>query len=177
MTDFSKLSDEELLKIASPDIETVKAFAAQKYGVPIEIGNRLIKTESAGRQDAVSFVINDKAFVGTGYNNGYLKDFYEYNQATDTWRKIADLPDNGRDDAVAFSLTGRGYVGLGWNGTTGVLKDFWQYNPASNAWRINTSLADLGRFGANAWVIDNVPYIGFGSNGISATDEIWKANK
>ncbi|MCE2740663.1 MAG: hypothetical protein LW669_04165 [Sphingobacteriales bacterium] len=131
----------------------------------------------SGRQDAVSFVINDKAYVGTGYNNGYLKDFYEYNQATDTWRKIADLPDNGRDDAVAFSLTGRGYVGLGWNGTTGVLKDFWQYNPASNAWRLNTSLADLGRFGANAWVIDNVPYIGFGSNGISATDEIWKANK
>ena len=78
---------------------------------------------------------------------------------------------------MAFSLTGRGYVGLGWNGTTGVLKDFWQYNPASNAWRLNTSLADLGRFGANAWVIDNVPYIGFGSNGISATDEIWKANK
>jgi hypothetical protein len=54
MMDLSKVSDEDLLKAASPDTATVVSFASKKYDVPEELLHAVIKHESAGDQSAVS---------------------------------------------------------------------------------------------------------------------------
>jgi N-acetylneuraminic acid mutarotase len=87
------------------------------------------------RDGAVSFVINNFAYVGTGYNyasNQFLNDFWKYDPNSDAWYEIAPFPGDLRTGAVAFSLNGKGYVGLGYNllnGSTNPLSDFWQYDP------------------------------------------------
>ena len=115
-----------------------------------------------GRGSAASFVIKDKAYVGTGYyNNVFFKDFWQYDSDKETWTKIADFPGEARYEAVSFSANGRGYVGLGWGGSSGSLKDFYEYNPDNNTW---TKIADFpdARSGAAVFVINDVGYIGTG---------------
>jgi len=120
---------------------------------------------SDARQSAASFVIKDKAYIGTGYiyqnyNNVYFNDFWQYDSSTATWTKIADFPGESRYEAISFSANGKGYVGLGW-GKSGNLKDFYEYDPGKNTW---TKIADFpdARSGASAFVINNVGYIGTG---------------
>jgi len=124
------------------------------------------------RRNAVGFVINGIAFVGTGYNyasNMNLTDFWSYTKSTDSWTAMADFPGVGRSYAVAFSLNGKGYVGLGTDGTD-PLSDFYQYDPSLNKW---TRVADFGtslsvtmarsRFGAVAFNVNGKAFVGSGS--------------
>jgi hypothetical protein len=70
------------------------------------------------RTDPAHFIINGKAYVGGGYlgfnfdNPGPLRDFYEFDPATKTWKQKADLP---IDIAFAFYFTmgSNGYIGGG----------------------------------------------------------------
>src|SRR5579859_7916825 len=51
--------------------------------------------EGIPRSGAVSFVIGNYAYVGTGFNaesNTKLKDFWKYDATADTWTPMADLP-------------------------------------------------------------------------------------
>ena len=95
--------------------------------------------EGVSRSDAVVFVIDDEAYVGTGFtsstntNENRLVDFWKYQRDTDNWYSLAAFPGKARSKAVAFAVNGKGYVGLGTDGSE-VLFDFWEYNPASNAW-------------------------------------------
>jgi N-acetylneuraminic acid mutarotase len=86
------------------------------------------------RNDAVSFAIATKGYVGTGSttNNGYRRDFWEWDQATNTWTQIADFGGTARAFATAFATDGRGYVGLGQD--TARRQDIWEYDPLTNTW-------------------------------------------
>src|SRR3982750_295567 len=47
------------------------------------------------RDGAVGFVINNIAYVGTGYNytsNKFLNDFWRYDPTSDSWVRAADMP-------------------------------------------------------------------------------------
>ena len=136
------------------------------------------------RRNAVGFVINGIAFVGTGYNyasNKNLTDFWSYTKSTDSWTATADFPGVGRSYAVAFSLNGKGYVGLGTDGMN-PLSDFYQYDPSLNKW---TSVADFGtspsvttalsRFGAIAFNVNGKAFVGSGSaNTPDALQDFWQ---
>lgn len=110
------------------------------------------------RYDSVAFVIENKAYVGTGQGkSGYLHDFWEYNPATDEWRQISSLANFGRDRAVAFSLHKKGYVGLGSKGTgqKNLLKDFWKYDPKKDRWIKLNDFGGSARHSSNAFLIEN----------------------
>lgn len=102
------------------------------------------------RDGAVGFVINNIAYVGTGFNyssNRMLQDFWKYDPSSDSWYPIAPFPGDARTGAVAFSLNGFGYVGLGYNtvpGSTNPLSDFWKYDPAAGPTGTWTRIADFG---------------------------------
>jgi len=128
------------------------------------------------RDGAVSFVIDNIAYVGLGYNyasNSFLQDFYRYEPNSDSWYPVADFP-GARSGAVAFTLNGKGYVGTGYNivnGSTNPLSDFYQYDPAANTW---TKIADFGfpiakatvaaRYGAAAFTVKNRAFVGWGED-------------
>ena len=136
-----------------------------------------------GREGAVAFVINGKAYIGTGRSlnaNGkevFYNDFYEYSPAADRgkrWRQLAPMPKSGRSEASAFAIANRGYVGTGFS-TFGDLKDFWSYNPQSNQWVQVDSLPYDPRRGAISFSINGKGYVGTGfkSENNSYLNDLW----
>lgn len=131
------------------------------------LGNWVKKSDFEGRPrgSAVSFVIGDKAYVGTGYNDDgdtdYLTDFWVYNPSIDRWDRIADFPGNGRTAAVAFSVNGKGYVGTGYDGNK-KLNDLWEYDPNLNTWTQKDDFIGGARYKAVGFALGNYGYIGTG---------------
>ena len=154
------------------------------------------------RSHAVSFVINGKAYVGTGCKFTYtqsvnsvlsltaiktlFKDFYEYTPSGNSWRKIADIniPDAGRIDMSSFVSNGDGYVGLGLveNANSGVAqKDFYMYSVASNTWIKLAPTFPVAVWGAFSFVINSQVYVGGGiettiSNTVLASFKLYAFN-
>ena len=95
------------------------------------------------RSGAVSFVVNNLAYVGTGYSYdlGYhgifFSDFYSYNPMQDQWTASTALTGPARADAVGFAIGYNGYVGTGLIGqgcySSYNLNDFWQFIPSCSS--------------------------------------------
>lgn len=91
-----------------------------------------------GRRNAVAFTINNIGYVGSGYSNTYLKDFWKYTPSADTgsWTQINDLP-FARSNAVAFVVDTVAYVVTGDN--NGVYSQngadrLYKYSPKTDVW-------------------------------------------
>ncbi|MFW5761312.1 MAG: Kelch repeat-containing protein, partial [Cyclobacteriaceae bacterium] len=120
------------------------------------------------RSGAVSFVIGDTAYVGTGSDNlTYYKTFYKYAIKSGLWSSMPDLPGTARSEAVAFSVDGKGYVGTGFKYGTGLFNDFYEYDPQTGQWNRVADFAGGARSSALAFVIDNKAYVGTGSSSTS----------
>jgi len=82
------------------------------------------------RDNAVSYVIGDSAFLVTGENGSLLTTTWSYNIAEDQWvrRSPIQVP---RQGAVGFSLLGYGYFATGKSSssTTGYLDDLVLFDP------------------------------------------------
>ncbi|MCZ8197452.1 MAG: Ig-like domain-containing protein [Flavobacterium sp.] len=131
------------------------------------------------RSGAISFSINNKAYIGLGsnyVNNGFdfLKDFWEYDLATNVWTQLADFPGNGRNSCVSFSSNDYGYVGLGASGSSNqtLLNDFWRFNPATNSWTQLPNFPGVARAGAVGFAIGNEVYTGLGGSNQSSTNTL-----
>lgn len=133
------------------------------------LGNWIERSDFEGdtRSSAVSFVIGDYAYIGTGYNGSddeYFADFWRYNPTLNFWEEIADFPGAGRSSAVAFSIDGKGYIGTGYDGDD-ELGDFWQYDPGSNSWTQKADFGGSARRSAVGFNLNGKGYIGTGYDG------------
>jgi len=121
----------------------------------------------SGRSEAVSFVIGNLVYVGTGFDNyasqypGVNTAFYNGGKSNDlfvfdplanagygAWKQCSNMIDVTaadtaavRSSAVAFVCNGKGYV------TTGMgfqyrLQDTWEYTPTTNTWARKLDLPD-----------------------------------
>ena len=119
------------------------------------------------RYSAVGFSIGAKGYVGTGSTgigcNNCVKDFWEYDPATNSWAQKADFGGVERYVAVGFSIGNKGYIGTG-GASTGNKKDFWEYDPITDTWTQKASFGGTGRSAAVGFSIGNKGYIGTGSN-------------
>ncbi|MBN2775032.1 MAG: galactose oxidase [Prolixibacteraceae bacterium] len=117
------------------------------------------------RSDAVGFAINDKGYIGTGYDgDDRLNDFWEYSVSGNYWTQKADFPGEARNGAVGISIGEKGYIGTGYNGED-KLNDFWEYDPSTNTWEQKADYMGSARYGAVGFSIDNKGYIGTGYDG------------
>lgn len=151
---------------------------------------------------AVAFVLNGKAYVGTGEgeSNGqtiYYNDFYEFdpeaNAGNGEWTLIDSLPAYnrmnldyaGRSGAIGFSIAsqGKAYVGTGETlvgGTGGPdrLDDFWEFDGVTKTWkRLTGAQAFPGeaRVGATTFTINDVGYIGIGrDDDLKDLQDFWR---
>ena len=135
--------------------------------------------DGPARTAAVSFVINDVAYVGTGYNKdlldengkvlkGYLKDFWQFNMPAAEngnyyWTQVAALPGDYRAQAVGFNIGNKGYVGTGINQDGVYLKDFYEFDGA--AWTTRTPCPLSARIDAVGFGINGKGYITTGYDG------------
>lgn len=135
-------------------------------------GNGINMNLGLQRVNAVGFSIGSKGYIGTGQKSGgttpdqFLKDFWEYTPASNSWLRKADCSDTTRHYAVGFSIGNKGYVGTGQPASSGLQADFWEYDPATDVW---TRKADLvPRHSGVGFSIGNKGYFGTGI-GISGT--------
>ncbi|QQD15329.1 Kelch repeat-containing protein [Sphingobacterium sp. UDSM-2020] len=126
--------------------------------------------DGGARSGAVSFLINNIAYVATGLaTEGQVsvpkKDIWAYNASSGTWSQKAEFPGSARYAAVAFSIGNNGYVGSGYDGAN-ALSDFYKYDVSANTWtKIADLPADAARYGAVAFSIGGFGYVGTGSKG------------
>ncbi len=126
------------------------------------------------RSAAVSFVVNDKAYVGLGNDDsGYPLDFWEYDAATSTWASIADFPGVGRTDAVAFAINGIGYVATG-EGEAGDLSDVWAYDPATDTWSQKNNFNGGARQAAVTFSVDAQVFVATGRTSSTYFRDCWE---
>jgi N-acetylneuraminic acid mutarotase len=146
------------------DVEADKLGNWYRQGIP-DFGG-------TPRSGAVSFVVGEKGYIGTGRTNeqvSRVKDMWSFNGAT--WTQVAEFPGTGRQDAIAFVIGSKAYVGTGYDGLTstegaGYKKDFYEYDATANTWK---KIADfpMNRSNASAFVVGNKGYVGLGSINIS----------
>ena len=145
-----------------------------------EDGNwvKLSDYEGDTRTGAVSFVIDDAAYVGLGSDGeDYLTDFWKYDESRNFWQEIAPFPGVGRISAVAFSVDGKGFIGTGFNDDQAEeeLADFWMYDPDTDAWTEVAPFGGSARYSAVAFSLNGLGYVGTGYDG-SYLKDFWKYN-
>jgi hypothetical protein len=89
-----------------------------------------------------------------------LKDFWEYEETTDTWIQAADFGGTARTMAAGFSIGSLGYVAAGFDG--GEKNDLWEYNASANVWTQKASFTGAPRAEPAAFSIGNKGYLGTG---------------
>ncbi|MGI4874427.1 MAG: Kelch repeat-containing protein [Janthinobacterium lividum] len=133
MKNFSRLA----LRLLVPCLALGSLGSCKSDDTTPTLGNWTTGNSFPGglRQGAVSFIINNVAYVGTGIDATTAKynDLWSYNPTTNSWVYLTPMPAaaGSRYYAVAFALNNKGYVGTGYDGTN-YLSDFWEFDPAVN---------------------------------------------
>ena len=130
---------------------------------------------------AVGFSIGTKGYVGLGVKDQfpgggntieYYQDFWEWDQATNVWTRIADFPGDTRAGVVGFSIGNKGYIGTGSDGIS-YTKDFWEWDQATNVWTKKADFGGAPRAYAVGFSIGNKGYIGTGFNVNQTYQDFW----
>lgn len=127
------------------------------------------------RCHGVSVGIGVKGYAGLGSSASYphngLKDWWEYNQGTNTWTRKADFPGTADNSCAVFSSATACYLvgGSEYNGTISQL-DFWKYTVGEDSW---VQLADLP-FSLSAGM--GFAVNGKGYAGVSGNKQFWVYN-
>jgi hypothetical protein len=129
-----------------------------------------------GRSEAVAFLINDVAYLGTGWDGLYThyNDFWKYNPVNGSWTQVASMPaGTERSSAIGFSINNKGYVGTGYDGTH-YLNDFYQYDPISDSWTKKAPFAGSPSYEAIAFGIAHMGYAGTGFDGTTVQNDFYQ---
>jgi len=132
------------------------------------------------RGASAGFSIGTKGYIGTGINfssvPAFFNDFWEWNQATNTWMQKANFGGTARSGAVGFSIGSKGYLATGYDANI-VTRDLWEYDPSLNTWTQKANYGGIGRDYAVAFSIGTKGYLGTGYNSISTNyNDFWEYN-
>lgn len=151
------------------------------YDVLTNIWDTIPSFPDSARCQSVSFVINNKAYVGFG-NSFYtcFSDLYEYDPISNTWAKKASCPVSycAYLTSSAFSLNGKGYVITAADNAFPTTSVF-QYDPISDTWIQKNNFPGTRRCDAMAWATNKRGYFGLGrvwNPGYTPLDDIWEYN-
>ncbi len=103
------------------------------------------------RDDAASFSIGSKIYVGTGMEVGwgFTNDWWCFDAATDPGGPIASMPASPRQYCSAFTVNDTGYVFGGTDGN-GALNELWAYHPETDQWVQKSSMPAEARYACAA---------------------------
>lgn len=119
------------------------------------------------RHRCTGFSIGNKGYMGLGHVNAgavslAYADFWEYDQATNSWAQKADFGGGDRYGAVGFSIGNKGYIGTGRIASGITYNDFWEYNPATNVWTQKAPFPGTPRDGGTGFSLNGKGYMGLG---------------
>lgn len=129
---------------------------------------------AAARTQGIGFSIGSKGYIGSGTgSSGPMADFWEYDEATETWSQKADIPNaGGRVYPTGIAIGDKGYVGLG-NNSSGFLNDWWEYDPFTNTWAAKADFPGGPTTGAAGFAIGNKGYVGLGNSSAGYPLTFW----
>ena len=140
------------------------------------------------RYFATGFSIGTKIYIGTGESYfedqwKLYKDFWEWDQITDTWSQRGDFPGAARAHAIGFSIGNKGYIGLG--GEVGMgggpfYNDFWEYDQIKDSWTRKADFPGTQQIDAVAFSAGNKGYVTAGWDPMSestSSQDIWEWNQ
>lgn len=84
--------------------------------------------ENIRRSNAMIFLMNEKAYLTSGYNSGTINTTYEYNIVSDTWIRKTPFEGAIRQGGIGFSVNNRGFVVTG-NSSSDEFDDLWEFFP------------------------------------------------
>lgn len=129
-----------------------------------------------GRMYAVAQSMNNKLYYGLGFGEaGALKDWWEYDPATNKWTQLANYPAPAWF-MKSFVLANKIFIGMGIisDGVySGFTSGFYAYNRQSNTW---TMTAQMQIYNGNEAVISNNKYaylVGGRINSVLVPD-VWR---
>lgn len=134
-----------------------------------------------GRSEAVSFVIDGKAYVGTGTTRldraqytSRLDDLWEYDPTSDEWMQLGDFPGEPTYGATALVIGGKGYLGFG----RGSYNTFWECNPADDKWTQKGDFEGEERSEAFGFSLNGKGYLGcgYGGSGLKYYNDFYEYN-
>lgn len=125
----------------------------------------------SARYNAIGFFVNNKGYIGTGYDGNWLKDFYEYDPTNDKWTQIVSLGGSKREEAIAFVIENKAYVTTGRNNGAYVY-DLWAFDSSTAQWTQKLDIDEeddyvVYRNGAVAASLNGLGYVFTGTNGTS----------
>ncbi len=125
-----------------------------------------------GRHRASSFSIGTKGYLGVGHYNGtgvniVLKDWWEYDPATNAWTQKADFignNGNGNYATLTFSFDDAAYLGGGIGNS-----ELYRYDPTTNTW-IQVASPPIKPLDTPGFTIGNYGYF-------IRFDNLWEYNR
>lgn len=128
------------------------------------------------RDGGFAFVIGDKAYVGTGFDNALLhNDVWEYTFATNTWSPLSSFIGGPRIFSSSFVLNGKGYV-VGGQGAA-ESDQLYEFDPQTRSWTERARFGGGPRQAGVAFALDGLGYYGVGMTGYSQTyQDMWTYN-
>jgi len=113
-----------------------------------------------------SFSINGKGYAGGSTSSNA---FWQYNPATDSWLRKADIPIIGILGSASTSTSTKGYVIYN--------KTFLQYDPDKDEWKQLDNFPGVATQDQVAFSIGSKIYVGTGQTNNVATNEFWEYNE
>ncbi len=131
----------------------------------------------SARDDAASFTIGTRIYVGTGMDAGFqlTNDWWSFDMETEQWTSIASMPATPRQYCTGFTVVDTGYV-FGGVDANSPLDQLWAYHPELDSWEQKASIPAEARWAC-------VAVTGYYTNAIVATgmlasgaptNEAWK---
>jgi N-acetylneuraminic acid mutarotase len=131
-----------------------------------------------GQAFAMSFVIDDKAYIVGGDTGGVpLNTVWEFDpsNSSNPWTQKNNFSPGPRDAAFAFAIGNSGYVGGGFDGMVS-LNDIWKYDQPNDSWsQLQASIPINGLIFPSSFVSGNKGYflLGGTSTGVNETNKMW----
>lgn len=135
------------------------------------------------RTGAMVFVLDNKAYICSGSNNGSpVNELWMFDGATWTEkRKISNVSDDDYDDdynimrsnAVAFTIGNYAYIATGENASS-LTSTTWQYDPSTDLWKEKTGFEGSARTGAVAFSVGNRGFVMTGRSGSLSFDNMYE---
>lgn len=117
------------------------------------------------RLSATGFAIGLKGYMVCGWIENSPsklgKEFWEWNQSTDTWTQKNDFPGKPRNAASGFTLGNKGYMLCGWieNSPSKLGNETWEWDQATDTWTQKADFPAQARNGASSFSIGANSYI------------------